>query len=243
MRIVYGEIGYELREWRLKNYHAIGLAEYLKFLPAAKVGQGDYLITTNIRNEKQFWKREQIEAYQPVIVVGLDDEKNMFKLGVFYRPFLEYSWQAGPQPPMMARPLGGFIHFLRPPPPEIALQAAQFGLTDDSFRLVASDPLGGIKDLPKNLYEVVTVRNGCVYCHRLRGLGSHSHHIAAATGAAHGGEAIALENYPPEVWRTFVFDQLAAAQRIGASPNLVAPELRQSLFDLVNQSRRANKKN
>ena len=79
MRIVYGEIGYELREWRLKNYHAIGLAEYLKSLPAAKVGQGDYLITTNIRNEKQFWKREQIEAYQPVIVVGLDDEKNMFQ--------------------------------------------------------------------------------------------------------------------------------------------------------------------
>lgn len=240
MRIVYGEISYELREWRLKNYHAIELADYLKSLPPAKVGQGDYLITTNIRNEKQFWKREQVEAYQPVIVVGLDDEKNLFKLGVFYRALLEYSWRTGPQPPMMARPLGGFIHFLKPPPSEFALQAAQFGLTEDSFRLVASDPLGDIKALPKNLFEVVTVRNGCVYCHRLRGLGSRSHHIVAATGAAHGGEAMALEDYPPEVWRNFIFDQHAAAKKIGASPNVIAPELRQSLYDLVSRPGKSN---
>jgi acetyl esterase/lipase len=242
MRIVYGEIGYELREWRLKNYHAIGLADYLNALPAAKVGHGDYLITTNIRGEKQFWKREQIEAYQPLIVVGLDDEKNLFKLGVFYRAFLEYSWQSGPQPPMMARPLGGFIHFLKPPPPEVSSQAAQFALTEDSFRLVTSAPLGGFEDLPENLYEVLTVRNGCVYCHRLRGLGARSHHIAAATGTPHGGEALALEDYPQEVWRKFVFDQIAVAKKIGASPNEIAPQLRQSLFDLVNQSRRASAK-
>jgi acetyl esterase/lipase len=242
MRIVYDKISYELREWPLRNYHAIALADYLKSLPAAKIGHGDYLITTNIRNEKQFWTRQQIEAYQPVIVVGLDDEKNLFKLGVFYRALLEYSWRTGPQPPLMARPLGGFIHFLRPPPPEFALQAAQFGLTEDSFRLVASDPLAGIKDLPKNLYDVVTVRNGCVYCHRLRGIGSRSHHVVAATGAAHGGEAMALEDYPPEVWRNFIFDQHAAAKKIGASPNVIAPELRQGLFDLVNQSRKANEK-
>jgi len=242
MGIVYGEVAYELKEWRLKNYHAIELSEYLKSLPATKVGQGDYLITTNIRNEKQFWQRAQIEAYKPVIVVGLDDEKNLFKLGVFYRALLEYSWSPGPPPPMMTRPLGAFIHFLKPPPPEVALQAAQFGLTENSFHLAGTDPLAAIKDLPKNLYEVVTVRNGCVYCHGLRGLGSRSHHIVAATGTAYGGEAISLESYPPEVWRNFVFDQLAAAKRIGASPNVVAPEMRQSLFDLVNQSRKSGEK-
>jgi hypothetical protein len=242
MGIVYGAVGYELKEWRLKNYYAIELFEYLKSLPATKVGQGDYLITTNIRNEKQFWQRAQIEAYKPVIVVGLDDEKNLFKLGVFYRALLEYSWRPGPQPPMMARPLGAFIHFLKPPPLEVTLQAAQFGLTENSFHLAGTDPLTAIKDLPKNLYEVVTVRNGCVYCHGLRGVASRSHHIVAATGTAYGGEAISLESYPPEVWRNFVFDQLAAAKKIGASPNMVEPEMRQSLFDLVNQSRKSGEK-
>jgi hypothetical protein len=138
--------------------------------------------------------------------------------------------------------LGGFIHFLKPPPPEVSSQAAQFALTEDSFRLVTSAPLGGFEDLPRNLYEVLTVRNGCVYCHRLRGLGARSHHIAAATGNPHGGEALALEDYPQEVWRKFVFDQIAVAKKIGASPNEIAPQLRQNLFDLVNQSRRASAK-
>jgi hypothetical protein len=85
-------------------------------LPPQTAGRGDYLITTNIRNEKQFWKRQQIEPYQPVIVIGLDDEKNLFQLGVFYRAHREYSWKSGAQPPMMARPLGAFIHFLKEPP-------------------------------------------------------------------------------------------------------------------------------
>jgi len=240
--VVYSVIEYELKEWRLKYYSAVDLFAYLDAMPAAKLGHGDYLITSNIRNEKQFWKREQIEAYKPVIVVGLDDEKNLFKLGVFYRALLEYSWKPGPQPPMMARPLGAFIHFLKPPPPELALQAAQFGLTEDSFHWAMSDPLAGLKDLPKNLYEVVTARNGCIYCHSLHGLGSRSHHIVAATGTAYGGEAIPLESYPPEVWRNFIFDQPSVAKKIGASPNVVAPEMRQSLFDLVNQSRKSTEK-
>jgi hypothetical protein len=108
--------------------------------------------------------------------------------------------------------------------------------------LTGTDPLAAIKDLPKNLYETVTVRNGCVYCHGLRGVGARSHHIVAATGTAYGGEAIPLESYPPEVWRNCVFDQLSTAKKIGASPNVVAPEMRQSLFDLVNQSRKTAEK-
>jgi arylformamidase len=240
--VVYRSLGYEIKEWPLKKFHAIDLWEYLNALPVEKIGRGDYLITTNIRSEKQFWKRAQIEAYKPVIVVGLDDEKNMFKLGVFYRALREYSWKSSPQPPMMARPLGAFIHFLKEPPQEIALQAAQFALTENSFRQVANDPLAGLKDLPKELFETVTVRNGCVYCHSLRAIGSRSHHIVAATGTAYGGEALPLESYPPDVWRTFIFDQLSAAKKIGASPNVVAEAVRQDLFELVNQSRRALEK-
>ena len=240
--VVYRGLGYELKEWPLKNFHAIDLWDYLNALPAEKIGRGDYLITTNIRSEKQFWKRAQIEAYKPVIVIGLDDEKNLFKLGVFYRALREYSWKSGARPPMMARPLGAFFHFLKEPPQAFALQAAQFALTEDSFRLVANDPLADLKDLRKELHETVTVRNGCVYCHGLRGMNARSHHIVAATGTAHGGEALPLEAYPPEVWRTFIFDQLSAAKKIGASPNVVAEAVRQEFFELINQSRKSFEK-
>ncbi|MSP37066.1 MAG: alpha/beta hydrolase [Deltaproteobacteria bacterium] len=240
--VVYSTLGYELKEWPLKNFHAIGLSDYLNSIPAEKIGRGDYLVTTNIRGEKQFWLRAQIEAYKPVIVVGLDDEKNMFKLGVFYRALREYSWKSAVPPPMMARPLGAFLHFLNEPPQEFGLQAAQFGLTEDSFRLVANDPLARFKDLRKDLYETVTVRNGCVYCNGLRGTNVRSHHIVAGTGTAYGGEALALESYPPEVWRAFIFDQINVAKKIGASPNVVAESVRQELFELVNQSRRSMEK-
>jgi arylformamidase len=237
MMVVYRDLGYEFQECSMNKYHAIELSSYLNLLPAAKVGRGEFLITTNIRKEKQFWKRAEVETYRPVIVVGLDDEKNLFKLGVFYRAFREYSWKTGAPPPLMARPLGAFLHFLKEPPPEIALQAAQFALTEDSFRLVTNDPLAGLSDLPKELYRVLTVRNGCVYCHSLRGLGSRSHHIVAATGNAYGGEALPLEAYPPQVWHTFIFDQLNVAKKIGASPNVVQESVRQPLFELVNRSR------
>ena len=131
---------------------------------------------------------------------------------------------------------------MKPPPPEIALQAAHYGLTEKSFRWVAEDPLAPLKKLPKNLYDTVTFRNGCVYCHTLQGIGSESHHIVAASGAPHGGRALALEEYPPEVWRAFIFDQYTVAKKIGASPNAVAENARQPLYELVNQSRDSRKR-
>jgi hypothetical protein len=236
---VYRELRYELQEWPLETFHAIDLFAFLDSLPPQTAGRGDYLITTNIRNEKQFWKRQQIEPYQPVIVIGLDDEKNLFRLGVFYRAQREYSWKSGAQPPMMARPLGAFIHFLKEPPAELAVQASQFALTEDSFRLVADDPLEALKDLRKDVYAAVTFRNGCVYCHSLSGTGSQSHHITAMTGKAHGGRALPLESYPPEVWKAFIFDQNRIAEKIGASPNPVAEQSRELFFDLVNRLREA----
>lgn len=242
MIAVYQSLRYELQEWPLKNYHAIDLFEFLDALPADKFGRGEYLITTNIRGEQQYWKREQLKPYKPVIVVGLDDEKNLFRLGVFYRANMEYTWKAGPQPPMMARPLGAFIHFLTEPPPEIPLHQSQFALTEDSFRLVAADPLAGLKELRKDIYEAVTFRNGCVYCHSLRGVGSQSHHVTASSGSAHGGTALPLESYPPEVWKSFISDPNATAKKIGATPKAVAAGTRQAFFELVNKARDAQVK-
>jgi acetyl esterase/lipase len=234
----FSDVRFELLERPLERFHAIGLFAFLDALPEAKVGRGPYLVTTNIRNEKRFWRREQIEPYEPVIVVGLDDEKNLFRLSVFYRNHREYSWKSGPPPPMMARPLGAFIHFMKEPPEEIDPLGGHFALTEDGFRLVATDPLAAVKDLPRDVYDTVTFRNGCVYCHSWRGAGSRSDHVTAMTGAAHGGVALPLESYPPEVWKAFLFDQDAVARKIGVRPNPVADVARQSLYDLVNESRR-----
>jgi arylformamidase len=237
---IYDSMRYELLEWPLEKFYAIDLFAFLDSLPAEKVGRGEYLITTNIRDEKQFWKREQVEPYKPVIVIGLDSEQNLFKLGVFYRAKREYSWKGGPQPPMMARPLGAFIYFLKEPPAEIGLQSAQYALTDKSFKLVAEDPLARLKDLPEDIFKTVTFRNGCVYCHEWRGAGSRSHHVTAADGTAHGGFALPLESYPLEVWENFIFDQNNVARKIGASPNPVAEGVRKPLYEWVKASREKN---
>ncbi len=55
--------------------------------------------------------------------------------------------------------------------------------------------------------------------------------MAASDGTAHGGFALPLESYPAEVWKNFIFDQNNGAAKIGASPNPVAEELRQPLYE------------
>lgn len=234
---VYDTIKYKLLEWPLDHFYAADLFSYLDALPAEKVGHGDYLVINNIRNEREFWKRQEIEPYQPVIVIGVDDEKNLFRLGVFYRPLREYSWKSGPQSPMTARPLGAFIYFLKEPPPELLRQSLHYELTADSFRLTEADPLAVLSDVPKEIYDVMTYQNGCVYCHSFCEIGSRSHHIRASNGAPHGGFALPLESYPTPVWKDFIFNQPEVAAKIGASSNVVEEDLRQALYDLVIQSR------
>ncbi|MGH7768813.1 MAG: alpha/beta hydrolase [Candidatus Binatia bacterium] len=241
LALLYSSMKYELLEWPLETYHAIDLFAYLDSLPPEKIGRGNYLTVTNLRNEKLFFDRRHIEPYKPVIVVGLDDEKNLFRPGVFYRALREYSWKGGARPPMMARPLGAFIHFMDEPPPELMRQAPYYGLTENSFQLTEDDPLGALKDLPKEVYDAVTVRNGCVYCHSFRGVGPQSHHVTAANNKPHGGLALALESYPENVWKEFMFNQEAVAKKIGASSNIVSEEARQALYDLVVESRKNQK--
>ncbi|MGH7828926.1 MAG: hypothetical protein ACREP8_02000, partial [Candidatus Binatia bacterium] len=228
----------ELQGWPLESYHAIDLFAYLDALPKEQAGRGDHLILTNVRNEKQFWSRRQIEPYRPVIVIGIDDEKNLFRFAVLYRMQRQYSWKAGAESPVLARPLGAFIYFLKEPPPELQAQSWHYSLTPNSFRLVDKDPLRPIRDLSKEVQEVLTYRNGCVYCHSFRDIGARSHHNAAAAGGMHGGLALPLESYPPEVWKAFLFDQYEVADKIGANPNVVDTSVRKELYDLVAESRK-----
>lgn len=233
---IYGPNKYELLEWPLERFYYLDLFSYLDAV-SRDVGQGQYLIMTNLSGEKQFWKRAEIEPYKPVIVIGIDDEKNLFRLGVFYQGLREYSWKRGPRPPLMARRLGAFVYFLKEPPGRLRPQPQHYGLTIKSFQLAKKDPLAPLRALPKSLREVLTYRNGCIYCHSLRNAGSRSYHILASTGAAHGGFALPLESYPPAVWKAFVFKQREVAKQIGASPNLIEETARQPLYELVTKYR------
>jgi acetyl esterase/lipase len=234
---VYGPLRHELVQWPLREFHAIDLFSYLDTLPREQVGKGEYLILTNIRNEKQFWSRRQIEPYKPVIVVGIDDQRDLFQMSVFSRMSREYSWKPGPTPPVMAQPVGAFIHFLEAPPAELAPRSWHYALTEDSFRLSEEDALASLKEFSKEVYEAFTHRNGCIYCHSFQGIGSRSHHTLMSNGAAHGGFALPLEKYPPEAWKAFIFQQEEVAEKMGATPNVVDESARQFLYDLVVKSR------
>jgi acetyl esterase/lipase len=224
---------FELSSWPLQQYHAIDLFRFLDSLP----GGGDYVLLKNVRNEVQVWHRDEIKPYKPVIVIGVDDEKNLFKLQLFYRMGREYSWQEGPAPPDMALPLGAFIHFENAPPRALRPQLWHYGLTIEGIRASAQDPYAKLRALPIDVLAVLTERNGCVYCHTVRGIGSRSHHVTAISPTAHGGFALPLESYPPEVMEAFLFRQEEVAMRMGATPNKVEGPVRDELLNLIAQGR------
>ena len=48
-----------------------------------------------------------------------------------------------------------------------------------------------------------------------------------------------FESYPPDVWKTFIFDQETVTRKMGATPNGLRDEARPVLFELVHRSRAA----
>lgn len=230
---VYDDNHYDPRSYLMKQYHALDLLTYLDSLPREKIGAGEYLIMTNVRNEQLFWKRSDIEPYRPVLVIGVDDERNLFRLTTFYKNHLEYSWKPE-RPPLMVRSLGGFIHFLKEPPDSLRPPTqAMFALTPDSFRRAATDPLADAGELPQDVHDVMEFRNACFSCHTFRGVGGRAGHVTAASGKTHGGFGLPLESYPPEVWRRFIFDHETSARMINVRPNAVKGPVAEKLYNLV----------
>ncbi len=226
---------YQLAALPLKTYHAIPVAELIKTLP----GQGDWFVTRNLRNENYYWPLKALLEYDPVIVVGIDDEKNLFRFGVPYRNKREFSWVERKKPlPSVYRGLGGMLHFRKPPPRHLVLRfSADMSLLPESFSLAERAPLQAFPDLPEELMPVMTHENGCLSCHMLRGVGSLAHHNRIDDGGKQGGLALPLEDYPPEVWHRFVFQQQVAANLVGVVANLIPEAAREPLFELVNKSR------
>jgi acetyl esterase/lipase len=228
---------FELGSYPLREFHAIPLARFLDSQPREKIGEGDYLVLTNARREKVYWRLSEIAPYEPVIVIGLDDERNLFRLSTFYRNKLAYSWK-DEKPALSVRSLGGFIYFLKPPPPGlVSSTTAMYSLTAESFRRTRQDPLAAMADLPRDVRDAIYFRNACLSCHSFRGTEVRSGHVRARDGEQQGGFALSLESYPPEAWRQFMFDNQKSAAAVGVRPNPVAGPAAQKLHDIVVKER------
>jgi acetyl esterase/lipase len=239
LMLLFGPMPYEVYSLPGKTYQAIDLLDYLAKRPESEVGTGNWLVVSNIRGESQYFAREVLEKTRPVIVVGLDDEDNLYRVFDFYRLNRAYSWVKGEEPmPTMIRPLGAFLHFRTQPPEDVRNATfAPFGLDATSFHWVDRDPLAPVRSLTGGLREAMIGSQGCLKCHAFRGAGARAHHVLADSGKPYGAYALPLEEYPPEVLRRFLFEQDKVANSFGVVPLPVQPRVARQLFDAVEGER------
>jgi hypothetical protein len=228
VRNVFGEMARDLEPWPAATYDAIDLGEWLRTHP--ELGSGRWVEVTNARGEKLVLARSEIDRVKPAIVIGIDDERNLFRMFVTYNVHRTYSWKEETEPsrPLMIRHVGGFLHVPASPaagtPGDPALQQlsvptlAEFALTAASFRVVDEDPLAVARRLPKPLAAALTNEQGCLQCHALHGNGGRAHHLRAADGQVAEAHGLPFEEYPPDVLRRFLFEQDAVAKSFGVGP-------------------------
>jgi hypothetical protein len=240
MMLLFGRVPFELFPWPVKTFQAIDLLGYLTGRPESEVGKGDWLVVSNIRGEAQYFPREVLDKTRPVIVVGLDDEDNLYRLSTSYRLKRAYSWIKGEEPmPTMIRPLGAFLHFRTAPPADLRNETyAPFGLDTTSFHWVEKDPLAPVRSLRGGLRDAMIGAQGCLKCHTFRGAGARSHHVLAASGKPYGAFGLPLEEYPTEVLRRFLFDQETVARSFDVAPLPVDKDVAVQLFDTVNREKK-----
>lgn len=221
-----------------ESFEAVDLYAWLD-AQGPEVGTGRWLETTNARGAKAFLDLEAARPYRPVIVVGIDDQSNLFRVVELYHTLRRTTWEQ-PEPDrwLLARALGGFLFFLEEPPSELVPSLfGLFALTPDSFRRTEEDPLAPVRALDPELVELVVSEKACVACHTFHGVGGRTGHLRASDGVVVGGTGRGLETYPPKVWRRYVFDQSAVAAEIGATPVMLPPESQRLLYEAVEVAR------
>jgi acetyl esterase/lipase len=242
--VLFSRYPYVLHQLPGKTYEAIDLASWLAARSENEVGKGDWLVVTNLRDEKLYYTRKEIETLKPQLVVGLDDEPNLYKLFGYYRLRQDYTWKTplstGQRPmPLMIRPLGAFLHFPTPVPPELVNKSyAPFGLTAKSFHWQEQDPLAAVRDVPPAVLPTLIGEQGCLKCHSWRGAGSKAHHLLASDGKPYGAFALAFEDYPEDVLRRFLYEQESVAKSFEVSPLMVPKPIADELYALVTSRRK-----
>ena len=223
VRNVFGEMARDLEPWPAATYDAIDLGDWLRAHP--ELGSGRWVEVTNARGERLVLARSEIDRKKPVIVIGIDDERNLFRMFVTYNVHRTYSWRPETEPfrPLMIRHVGGFLYDPAPSAGDAAPgfdvpTLAEFALTADSFRVVDEDPLAVARKVPSALADALTNTQGCLQCHALHGNGAKAHHLRASDGQVAEAHGLALEEYPRDVLRRFLFEQDAVAKSFGVGP-------------------------
>src|SRR5262249_37302596 len=91
--------------------------------------------------------------------------------------------------------------------------------------------LAPIRNLPEELVSALTGKEGCLTCHKLRGVGASAYHVRASDGGANGARGLALEEYPSGVLWRFLIDQDAVAESFGVMPLHVGEAAAQALMN------------
>jgi len=204
----------DLDPWPRATYDAIDLAAWLRAHP--ELGTGEFVVTENVRGEQLVLRRSEIEQKKPEIVIGIDDETNLFRMFVTYNVYRTYSWKPeAAKRSLLVRHVGGFIHV--PDGESLATTGVDFALTPASFHVVSGDPLAAARTMP-----ALVDRQGCLQCHAFRGAGARSHHLRATDGKLAEAFALPLEEYPNDVLRKFLFQQDEVAQMLGVGAIRVA---------------------
>ncbi len=221
----------QLKQWKLETFYGFDLLAYRDKSPATK--RMRYLVLRNHKGQLSSIDLDVYAEYSPVIVVGVDHERNLFRLNALYRLKARYSWIKDKTPiGMSVNPLGAFLHFRKPLPARLKLPLhARSVLSHDSVAFTNKNPLAGLEKLPPKVQKTVT-RN-CIFCHSLDGAGGRAHHLAAATAEPQGGFALPLRSYSKEVLESFLFDQERVAKSFGVVPNRVPADNAKALYEFL----------
>ena len=229
-----------LRAFPLDVYYSVDLLDYIDTLPEDVAGQGDHLELTNVRGQRMDLTREQLERIRPLLVIGIDDEPNLFRIAAGYQTRMDFSWMdPGPGPrPWLIRPLGAFLYVPDPAAAEevfpVLNTTTRFSLITGGLRWHEASPFTPLSDLAAPAREML-LSSGCTECHAFRGVGGLGYHISAFSGMPEAGLALPLMDYPRTVMERFLFDQKAVAQRIGVNAVPLDAALSQALYDLMRE--------
>ena len=222
------------KQWSMDQYHAFDVLGYRKHLGLSN--EYRFLTLSNFRGHKIRVDLNDYAEYEPVIVVGVGHEKELFRWTWFYKTKAKYTWKDEGEPELSARTLGPFLYFRKRLPKELLIPLLmRSALKFEGIQFVKDDPLKDLYELPKNIHQVLLKEGRCIDCHAVGDLGGHGYHISAKTGEGQDGFALPLTAYSPEVLEAFLFDQENVAAQLGMSPLKVRPDAAKEMYEWFSQ--------
>ncbi|MGI9424768.1 MAG: hypothetical protein ACR2PA_16350 [Hyphomicrobiaceae bacterium] len=224
---------WQTKQWEFETFRALDLIAYRDSNPSTKGLR--YLVLKNRTGQFLSVDLDEYRAHKPVVVVGIDEETNLFRISWFYRTKAAYSWIKQDRPPQISvEPMGAFLQFRKPLPKQLRIPFAIRSKLDlGSLHFTDSDPLAPLDGLPSRLREIIVHANNCINCHELDGLGGRAHHLISNTGKEQPGIALPLRSYSRVVLQNFFFNQREVAARIGVSPNLIRADDARAMLDFL----------